>query len=291
MKAIFTIFILAVALAAAGQTVSTVGTEDIEGLAITRSDTYSGQSLYGYLNGGADLYLEYGFVKLYVKEYTWQGEPLKAEVWVMNDAPSAFGIYMLSHSTCSQWNMLSTFSCTSRYQATAASGPLFISVTNTSGTPTAEGYCAVLAKITIDKNPQDPWYMPGLFQSEKLGDFKNTIRYFEGPLGIQNGIPVMSDLLEGMKFQMFTIMTADPGTASMIARIVFDEQSSVKTFLARAQLSPMDFSSDPVQVSNNMYRSWYKVNDTKIIYMESPTNTVNLKDYIPKTPPPYWLEN
>jgi hypothetical protein len=25
--------------------------------------------------------------------------------------------------------------------------------------------------------------------------------------------------------------------------------------------------------------------------MESPTNTVNLKDYIPKTPPPYWLEN
>jgi hypothetical protein len=291
MKAILTILILAAAMAAAGQKVSLAGTEDIEGLAITRSDTYSGQSLYGYLNGGADLYLEYGFVTLYVNEYTWQGEPLKAEVWVMNDAPSAYGIYALSHSTCPKWNMLSTFSCISRYQVTAASGPLFISVTNTSGSQNAEGYSAVLAKIIIDKNPQDPWYMPGLFQSEKLGDFKNTIRYFEGPLGIQNGIPVMSDLLEDLEFQMFTIMTADPGTAAMIARIVFDNQGAVNTFLARAQLSPIDFSSDPVAVSNNMYRSWYKVNDTKIIYMESPTNTVNLKDYIPKTPPPYWLEN
>jgi hypothetical protein len=97
--------------------------------------------------------------------------------------------------------------------------------------------------------------------------------------------------MEDMDFRMYTIMTGDPGTASMIARIEFEDYSSLNTFLSRAQLNPMDVSSDPVPASNNMYRSWYKVNDTKLIYMESPTPDANLKYYIPKTPPPYWLEN
>jgi hypothetical protein len=290
MRAICVLFMIALAVAAAGQTVSTIGEADLDGITVTRSDTYSGQSLYGYIDGGADLYLEYGFVKLYVNEYTFHGEPLKAEIWVMNDAPSAYGIYALSHSNCLQWNMVSSFSCISRYQVAAASGLLFISVTNSSGTPAAQGGCSVIVQKILEKNPQDTWYMPALFQSAKLGDYKNTIRYFEGPLGVANGIPVMADLLEDMEFQMYTIMSAYPGTPALIARIVFPDRGSVNTFLARAQLNPIDFSSTPVQASNNMFRSWYKVNDNKIIYLESPSNAINLKDYIPKTPDPFSQE-
>ena len=291
MRHFFSVFLMIIGFLASGQDVQTVGEPDFDGIAVTRNETFSGQSLYGYIDGGADLYLEYGFVTLYVNEYSWQGETLKAEVWVMNDAPSAYGIYSLSHSNCDDWNRVSSFSCTSRYQSAAATGPFFISVTNTSGSPNAQGYCTAILQKILEKNKEDQWYMPPLFQSGKLGDYTKTIRYFKGPLGIQNGIPVMSDLLEDIEFEMYTIMTADPGSPALIARIVFNDRGSVNTFLARAQLNPIDFSSDPVPVSNNMYRSWYKVNDTKIIYMESPVNTINLKDYIPKTPDPYWLEN
>jgi hypothetical protein len=275
--------------AVSGQDIGIPGEEDLAGIRVVRSENYSGQGLYGYIDGGADLYIEYGFIKLYLTEYQWNNESIKTEVWLMKDSPSAFGIYSLSHSSCTLWNTLSSFSCTSRYQAAAACGPFFISVTNSSGTSSAMDICGELVKKIIEMNPQDIWYMPALFQSPKLSDYKNTIRYFNGPLGVQNGIPVMADLLEDLEFEMYTIITADPGNAVMLARLVFPDQGSVNTFLSRAQLNPIDFSSDPVPVSNNMYRSWYKVNDTKIIYMESPSGTINLKDYIPKTPDPYWL--
>ena len=290
MKRVLLFGMIALALAASGQQVQTVTPEDFDGIEMTRSDTYSGQSLYGYIDGGADLYLEYGFQKLYVNEYKWRGEPLKAEIWVMDDAPSAYGIYALSHSDCLQWNMVSPFSCSSRYQVSAAKGPLFVSVTNTSGGPGAAGMCADLTKKILDKNQQEMWYMPALFQSAKLGDYKNSIRYFRGPLGVQNGIPVMADLLEDVEFDMYTITVTPQGPASLIGRIIFPDMGSRNTFLARAQLNPIDFSSDPVPVSNNMYRSWFKVSDTKILYMESQTGDANLKDYIPEIKLPDWLE-
>ena len=277
--------------AASAQTVDLIGPGDVQGITVNSGDTFTGQGLYGYINGGADLYLEYGFVKLYVNEYNLGGETLKAEVWVMEDEPSAYGIYALSHTNCQAWNRVSTFSCESRYQLAAANGPLFISVTNNTGSQAAQGYMEMIVRKLLEKNPQDMWYMPALFQQQSLGNYKNTIRYFEGPLGVANGIPVLSYLMEDMNFRMYTIMTSDPGTASMIARIEFEDFSSLNTFLSRAQLNPMDVSSDPVPASNNMYRSWYKVNDTKLIYMESHTPDANLKNYIPKTPPPYWLEN
>ena len=273
-----------------GQDVWMPGEADLDGIRVSKSETYSGQSLYGYIDGGADLYIEYGFLKLFVTEYQWNNETITAEVWLMKDAPSAYGIYSLSHSNCSLWNSLSTFSCSSRYQSASANGSFFISVTNRSGTSSSQEFCDNLVKKIIELNPQEVWYMPALFQSPKLGDYKNTIRYFEGPLGVQNGIPVLSDLLEDLEFEMYTIVTADPGQAALIARIVFADQGTVNTFLARAQLNPIDYSSDPVPAGNNMYRSWYKVSDTKIIYMESMDGNINLKDYIPKTPEPYWLQ-
>jgi hypothetical protein len=289
MRSFISVIIFINAFTVAGQTVSTIGEADMDGIVVTRSDTYTGQSLYGYIDGGADLYLEYGFVKLYVNEYTINNESLKAEIWVMTDGPSSYGIYAISHGSCLLWNNVSTFSCVSRYQVAASNGPLFISVTNRSGSSLAQGMCTGMVSKIIEKNPQDIWYMPPLFQSEKLGDYGNSIRYFKGPLGLQNGIPVMSDLMADLEFQMFTITINDPGAASMMARIVFPSSTSVRTFLARAQLNSIDLSSEPVQVSNGMYRSWYKVNDSKIIYLESQTNSINLKDYIPKAPTPEWL--
>jgi len=291
MRTILACFFALFVLAVSGQDVQTVGETDVPGITVTRSDTYSGESLYGYIDGGADLYLEYGFVKLYVNEYSWNNESVKAEIWVMNDGPSAYGIYALSHNSCLMWNSLSTFSCISRYQVTVSDGPLFISVSNSSGGSAAQGICAEIARKIAEKNPQEIWYMPPLLQSGKLGDYKNSIRYFKGPLGVQNGIPVMTDLLADLDFEMYSLTIDDPGSASMIARLVFPSNTAVKTFLARAQLNSIDISSEPVQVSNGMYRSWYKVNESKIVYMESQTNTITLKDFIPKYPTPEWLSN
>src|SRR5665811_1546039 len=57
----------------------------------TRS--FSETSLYGYIDGGAELYLEYGFDTLVVTEVTALSKDIKVEVYRMTDAEAAFGIF------------------------------------------------------------------------------------------------------------------------------------------------------------------------------------------------------
>ncbi|MEJ2537268.1 MAG: hypothetical protein P8048_09495 [Calditrichia bacterium] len=49
-----------------GADVSTLLLEEnqIPDLQIKETQTYAGKELYGYIDGGAEIYLEYGFVKL-----------------------------------------------------------------------------------------------------------------------------------------------------------------------------------------------------------------------------------
>ena len=273
---------------ATGQEVRTISNTDFDGINITRSDTFTGQSLYGYIDGGADLFLEYGFVRLYVNEYQWNGETLQTEIWVMEDAPSAYGIYALSHSSCIQWDMVSAFSCSSRYQVSAVQGPLYVSVTDQSGNPSAQAGMTDLARRILELNPQESWYMPSLFQDARLQKYLHSIRYFEGPLGLQNGLPVMEDLLDNLPFRMYTILTDHAGSPSMIAHLSFPNAESTGTFLSRARLNPSDRSSQPVLVSDGLYRSWCQLNSNTILYLESRSDTVRAKSFAPLTPETEW---
>ncbi|MBS3819101.1 hypothetical protein KGY73_06310 [bacterium] len=55
---------------------------------------YKGEDLYLYINGGAEIYHEYGFKQVVVQEYSNEkGNAISVEVFEMEDSPSAFGIY------------------------------------------------------------------------------------------------------------------------------------------------------------------------------------------------------
>lgn len=56
--------------------------------------------LYDYINGGAELYLHYGFQKLAKKEYTADKRPrIKAEIFDLQSAKNAFGVFSYSRDT------------------------------------------------------------------------------------------------------------------------------------------------------------------------------------------------
>lgn len=59
---------------------------------------YSGEDLFTMINGGADIYIEYGFVQVAAVEYSNQSHSLTAEIYEMSDESSAFGIYSVSKS-------------------------------------------------------------------------------------------------------------------------------------------------------------------------------------------------
>ncbi len=57
---------------------------------------YTGEDLFTMINGGADIYIEYGFVRVAAADYSNQSHTLTAEIYEMSNESSAFGIYSVS---------------------------------------------------------------------------------------------------------------------------------------------------------------------------------------------------
>ena len=55
---------------------------------------YGGKALYAFIDGGADLFLEYGFRQVVAREYAGEGNAsINLEIYEMEDAGAAFGIW------------------------------------------------------------------------------------------------------------------------------------------------------------------------------------------------------
>jgi len=70
-------------------------------LPVTEEKTYkTANELYDYINGGAELYLQYGFQKLAKRIYRFnEEEDIKAEIFQLNAPKNAFGIFSYSMDT------------------------------------------------------------------------------------------------------------------------------------------------------------------------------------------------
>jgi hypothetical protein len=63
---------------------------------IEQPESYTGATLYTYMDGGADFYLKQGFSALYVRRYGRDNERFIVELYEMKDASAASRIYQSS---------------------------------------------------------------------------------------------------------------------------------------------------------------------------------------------------
>jgi len=62
-------------------------------------ETYGGDDLFYYINGGADLYLEYGFEEVSTAKYlNYTGNNIHIDVYQMTDDAAAYGIFSINSS-------------------------------------------------------------------------------------------------------------------------------------------------------------------------------------------------
>ncbi|MCX6250848.1 MAG: hypothetical protein NTX61_08855 [Bacteroidetes bacterium] len=289
MKRYLCISLFIVSLSGSAQNLNSVKESDIPGITILSGNSFEKENLNKYITSGTELYLEYGFEKLFVNEYTLDKDKARLEVYIMLNAPSAFGIYSMLNSRCSQWNLLGSFSCTTPYKIAAVSGNLFIYTGNKSGTQSGQALCEQLVKVVINNNPQEIWYAPALIQSAKAAPFTNTLRYYKGPLGLKKGLPSWSDMLEDIDFHMYTMNITTPDYSGILARISFTDERNLSAFIRNASLDIMSIATTPVMASNGLYRSWFKINSTKILFLESTSPQANIKDFVPEAPDNKWL--
>jgi hypothetical protein len=148
---------------------------------------FTGESLFGYMNGGAELYREYGISDAVITELNYQAGHFKCEVFRMKGPEEAFGIFSVSRYKCLEMPPITTYTCQTRFQLQICKGSYYLSIINTSGTR-ADSLISIRIGEILSGQIKDPsvdllTFLPGM---EPL-DFRQNTVLVKGKLGLMNG--------------------------------------------------------------------------------------------------------
>jgi hypothetical protein len=110
--------------------------------------------LYGHINGGAELFLEFGFEKLIVQTYTQADEEISVECYVMSDETAALGIYLMKKGKESPHADIRVRNSTTTYQALAVRGNIYLQINNFSGKEQHLPAVTDMANFIMDQSPE-----------------------------------------------------------------------------------------------------------------------------------------
>jgi hypothetical protein len=233
---------------------------DFTGSTINRTESYAGNSLWGYIDGGADLYLEYGFSKLTAQEISFQSNKYRVDIYRMNNAESAFGIFSISKFKCSE-KTISKYSCVTEYQAMAAKGSYYISVTNEKGSAEEQKFTLSLAEKVLSRISEKDYDIPDFFRQDI---YKNKeIKLVRGILGVQNAVADWEVLFDGIKdFTFHFCSVEEGGKYTVTALIKFRNQDDADLFVKNGKLRTG-------QVTADVSLSCSKISNTETLFTET----------------------
>jgi len=166
-------------------------------LMVTRERTFTGTALYGFMNGGSDLYLEYGFKELRALEVTYKGEQFSIEMYRMPSPEDAFGIYSLHTFRCNCADTLSQLNCFSSHQMQAVMGDVYYSIVyEKSAVRFKKEAAELLAIYSRGVEIRAPKIPAELLSTEK--QVSGRVKYVRGNLALINAAGDLVPLLEGI---------------------------------------------------------------------------------------------
>lgn len=257
-----------------------INSNDIQGIEILRSDTVTGKSLWGLIDGGADLYFEYGFLNVAVQEVLLENYRFKIEIYKMINETSAFGIFSVSHQQCNA-DTLTKWCCITPYQIQIAEGEYYISVVNDSGTTITINLSRNICEHILNKINKKELIIPPIFENELINPQIKNLKYISGPLGLQNGYPSWDDKFNSIEiFNLYILPINTDSEQVTISVINFEKTEDLEIFLRNTKLpstkSTVAFSTNKEDVK----KYFRKLDNNKIIYLESEIPTPHLQKYI-----------
>lgn len=168
-----------------------------EGVTVKRDRAFIGAELYGFMNGGAELFLEYGVQRLQALDVEYKGEEYGIEIYEMPTAASAFGIYSLHTFKCLRVDTLG-INCLSKYQLQAAIGNKYVSIVFQSGSAKARANVDELFHLYIDTTNVDKLVIPDLLKS-KL-PYTSSLKYLKGDISASNAQQTLTKVLKAVSF-------------------------------------------------------------------------------------------
>lgn len=201
-----------------------LSTDTIRGWEVAGTRMYDGNGLWGYINGGADIYLEYGFERVYVQEVLHNDHLLKIDAFDMTDSVAAFGIFSVSRFRCLLNDSLPMHHCISPYQILSVLGDHFLIISDQEGTDAAT-QCGITLLTEISENMQPASFLaPEPFS---VNNAEGQLKCIRGKLGLMNGFPSLSDLLESYEnYTLYALPVAGDQPDQVLAKIEFADREN-----------------------------------------------------------------
>jgi len=232
MKKHFIIYILIfTAFVANGQEIPQLTENETGSLTIVRNQIFDGESLWGYMNGGADIYLEYGFEVLRVEEFIVDNETIKLELFKMAGPVSAFGIYSIKTYKCSQSKVLLSSDCLNPYQYQLLYGDYYLQIINESGSEKAAKLMKEIAGKITSKIEMKELQLPAVYLTDSLKLPLSEIKMVKGYLGIQNKLIEMAGYFDDIEnYQVYFAKNTEKGENVKYYEVISGDEAVMKKF-------------------------------------------------------------
>jgi len=165
---------------------------------------YRGDALYEYINGGAEIYHDYGFKQVIVQDFkNKRGKAISLEIFEMEDVESAFGMYTFKISAEDRKLALGSDARLSDYYLNFWKGNLLVTITGFNENEETISGLQELARA-VDAKIKRTGERPRLVSVlPEEGLLPTSIKYFQGNLGLYNSYPFFTKdvfhLKEGIK--------------------------------------------------------------------------------------------
>ena len=153
--------------------------------AVQKDAVYDRQTLYDYLDGGAEVYLAFDFKNVFVRKYSGPGQnEIALDIYDMGSAADAFGVF-----SCDRQDEEAGVGQESEYGPGLLrfwQGPYFVSITVAGDEKEAEKAVLALGRAAVPCLGS-PGAKPGLLQSlPQAGLRPNRTCYFHGVINLNN---------------------------------------------------------------------------------------------------------
>ncbi|UCE42002.1 MAG: hypothetical protein JSV17_03215 [Candidatus Aminicenantes bacterium] len=151
---------------------------------------FAGEDLYEYINGGAEIYHEYGFVQVVVQDYVNDAEKsVSVEIYEMTSSASAYGMYTFKTNSKGKRISVGHDAQLADYYMNFWKGHFLVTLTGFDETEdTREGLLVIAKSVNskISTEGEKPRIV-SLLPEEDLVD--ESFKYFKGFVGLRNSYP------------------------------------------------------------------------------------------------------
>ncbi len=205
-------------------------------------ETYAPTALYNVIDGGAELFLEMGFVDLRIQKYESAGAEIAVEAYRMENAAAALGIYLLKCSRETPLPGIEARNSGDRFQFALLKNNFFIFVNNFSGREDLLPVMTALAqRVAAAIAPGEPVRELNILPA--AGQVPGSGLLLRGPYSLQ-ALFTLGDgdvlQLNGLIFAAAAVYCDEAGSShTLIVAPYADDAAAARTFASlRRSLDP-----------------------------------------------------